>query len=479
MDKPVTPSPGGKTVHLPLVDMKSSLHLDGSRAYVHPADVKGRFATARKLVFVVLLAVYVALPWINVGGHPAVFLDIESRSFFLFGASFNAQDIWMLVFVVTGAAFGLVFLTAAAGRVWCGWACPQTVFLEALFRRLERLLQGPREKRLRRNAGPLTWDKVWRKTLTHLGYVVLAFLIAHVLLAYFVSVPQLLRAMQQSPAAHPEAFAVVAVLTGILLFNFAWFREQFCVILCPYGRLQSALLDPDSLVIGYEKSRGEPRGKAKKADATAGDAAEKHGDCVDCGRCVTVCPTGIDIRNGLQMDCVACTACIDACDEIMDKLNRPRGLIRYDSMAGLVGQPRRFFRPRIALYLVLGAFGVAAATFAYGRRVDFESNVLRVQGPPYTLEGGLVRNAFTIHIVNKRSSETVFLIEPVPAPGATFLVPLREVRLKPLAQVSAPVFVTLPANDFVSDRALPLRVVPKGFEAEARTITLPFLGPKR
>ena len=145
MDKPVTPSPGGKTVHLPLVDMKSSLHLDGSRAYVHPADVKGRFATARKLVFVVLLAVYVALPWINVGGHPAVFLDIESRSFFLFGASFNAQDIWMLVFVVTGAAFGLVFLTAAAGRVWCGWACPQTVFLEALFRRLERLLQGPRE----------------------------------------------------------------------------------------------------------------------------------------------------------------------------------------------------------------------------------------------------------------------------------------------------------------------------------------------
>ena len=472
----------GKKVHLPVIEAKSSIHLDGSRAYVHPADVSGRFATARKIAFVVLIAIYALLPWVNIGGHPAMFLDIEHRSFFLFGATFNAQDIWMMVFVVTGAFFGLVYLTAVAGRVWCGWACPQTVFREGVFRRVERLIEGPRDKRIRRNAGPWTWDKIWRKALVWPIYFGLAFVIAHVFLAYFVSIPRLFDAMRHNPGDHPEAFAVVMGLTGLLFFNFAWFREQFCVILCPYGRLQSALLDPDSLVVGYDVARGEPRGKAKKV-AKDDAGAPKQGDCVDCGRCVVVCPTGIDIRSGLQMDCIACTACIDACDEIMDKLGRPRGLIRYDSQEGLVGRPRRFLRPRIYLYTALGALGLAAATFAYSRRTDYEANVLRVQGAPYTLDAGLVRNAYSIHLVNKRSRETTFRLEPADdpmrEPSAAFVIPLKEVKLEPLAQVSTPIFVTVPVADFKMDHPMKIRVTPVDSPNDARVVSAPFLGPRR
>jgi cytochrome c oxidase accessory protein FixG len=461
--------------HLPVIEKgfeKSSIRRDGSRAFVYPADVSGRFATARKVVFAALIVIYAALPWVPVGGHPAVFLDIERRSFFLFGATFNAQDLWLVAFLATGACFGLVVLTALAGRLWCGWACPQTVFLEGVFRPIERFFEGSREKRMRRKAGPMTFDRLWRRTAVLAAYLVLAFVVAHVCLAYFVSIPRLFDAMRQRPAEHPEAFAVVMSLTGILFFDFAWFREQFCVILCPYGRLQSALLDPDSLVVGYDRARGEPRGKAtQKAKGAA------LGDCVDCNRCVVVCPTGIDIREGLQMDCLACTACIDACDDIMDKLGRPRGLIRYDSQNGLAGERRRILRPRLVVYAVLGAIGLVAATLAFRSRQDFEANVLRVQGPPYMLEGSVVRNAFTIHLVNKRSTETVYRIEPEPILGADFVIPVREARLASLAQVTSPVFVSIPRADFRSDFVVRLRIVPDGRDSEAQVVTAPFLGP--
>ncbi len=453
--------------HLPVLPPKSSLQIDGKRNFVYPADVKGRFTSARNVVFVILIGVYAALPWIQIKGHPAVYLDIAGRKFFLFGATFNAQDIWMTVFLLTGAAFGLVFATALLGRAWCGWACPQTVFLEGVYRRIERIVEGPREKRMRRAAGPWTVDKIWRKAVVHVLWLVASLALAHVFLSYFVSLHQLFDMMRRRPEEHPEAFLVVMALAALFYFNFAWFREQFCVVMCPYGRLQSVLLDPDSLVVGYDTARGEPRGKVKD---------EGRGACVDCNRCVVVCPTAIDIRVGLQMDCIACTQCIDACDEVMDKVHQPRGLIRYDSPNGLASKPRRLVRPRVLIYTGLGALGLLVATLSMSHHERFEANVLRVQGAPYVLDGDDVRNAYRLHLINKEGLATTFHVLPEPVPGVRFIVPLKDVRLESLASADVPIFATMPRSQF--QRQVELRIVVKSDLGEERTMVAPFLGPE-
>ncbi|MFO0628101.1 MAG: cytochrome c oxidase accessory protein CcoG [Polyangiales bacterium] len=308
--------------HLPVYQMKSSIRHDGSRATVHPADVHGRFNHARKVLFAALLAVYLALPWIRLGGNPAVLLDLPGRRFYLLGRLFNAQDGFLLFFLLAGIGVSLILVTTILGRVWCGWACPQTVFLESVFRPIQRLIEGSREARMRRESKPWDFDRAWRRALLWTVYLAISSALAHAFLGYFFPVRTLIAMILVGPGAHPEAFLAVTIATGLIFFDVAWFREQLCLAICPYGRLQSAMIDPDTLVVGYDAKRGEPRGKAK------GDGV---GDCVDCNRCVVVCPTGIDIRHGLQLDCIACTQCIDACDEVMDKLHRPRGLIRYDS----------------------------------------------------------------------------------------------------------------------------------------------------
>lgn len=445
----------------------SSLLPDGHRKFVYPADVKGRFAVARRWTFAVLIAVYVALPWIPIGGHPAVFIDIPRRHFHLFGATFNAQDIWMMLVVLLGFGFILLVATALLGRVWCGWACPQTVFLDGVYRRVERWLQGPRDKRMRRDAGEWTWDRVWRKSATHVAWIGISFVLAHVFLSYFTSLPGLFQMVQQAPGSHPEAFAVAAAVTAGLYLNFAFFREQLCIGVCPYGRLQSVLIDQDSLVIGYDTARGEPRGKL---------GHEGAGDCVDCKRCVVVCPTGIDIRNGLQLDCIACTACIDACDEIMVRIGRKPGLVRYDSLNGLQAKTKRVLRPR--LYLYFGIFGAAivAATFALAARRDFEANLLRTRGLPFVVDAEKVTNSFEIHIVNKKAESATFTVAPQPSEGMTFIVPMAEITLAPMADAHAPVFMTVPRAQFHGERRVPIRVSTPG---EERVLEARFLGPSR
>ena len=321
-----------KGPRLPVLDetlFSEALPLDGDRKAIQPADVHGRFHTARTAVFAALIAVWIVLPWIPIGGHPAVFIDIDRRSFYLFGATFNAQDAWMLFFLVTGVGFGLVYVTTLLGRVWCGWACPQTVFLEGVFRRIERWLEGPRERRLHRNAGPWTLEKLARKGAKQVIFAALAFLIAHVILAYFVSLPRAFEMVRHSPGAHPEAFcgrgADARPLREFRLVPRAVLRRALPV--------RAAAIGADGPAVALRRvrrRRGEPRGKK---------GTEGAGDCVDCRRCLVVCPTGIDIRKGTQLECIGCTACIDACDDVMARLDRPRGLIRYDSLEGLSGDP--------------------------------------------------------------------------------------------------------------------------------------------
>jgi len=448
-------------------DKASSLRSDGRRNFVHPADVSGRFDRLRMAVFALLIGLWAALPWIQLGGHPAVFLDIAARKFFLFGGTFNAQDVWLLFFLLSGLAFALLVATALYGRVWCGYACPHTVFLEALFRPVERLLEGPRNQRLRRNKGPWGWDTLWRKALKHAIYVVLAFVVAHVIISYFVSLPRLYAMVLGAPSEHPLAFVWASGLTAALYFNFSRFREQMCLILCPYGRLQSVLTDRDTMLIGYDLRRGEPRGKAKQAGV---------GDCVACDRCVAVCPTGIDIRNGLQIDCIGCARCIDACDEVMVKLGRDRGLVRYDSLKGFDGEPKRLLRPRIVLYAVLGVFGLIAATLALWQSRGYEANLLRLRGaPPLVLDGNTARNAFEIHLVNKRSQRARFTLSPEPEAALHYTLGVTSVELSALESRQIPVFVSFERGAIGDGHHAHLRVSVEG--GEPTVLDMPLLAP--
>jgi cytochrome c oxidase accessory protein FixG len=453
---------------LPILGQSSpggALLPDGSRRVIVPADVTGPYTRRRNVLFLLLVLIYVALPWIQIGGHPAVFLDLSHRAFFLFGATFNAQDTWLSFFLLSGVGFALIVVTALWGRVWCGYACPHTVFLEGVFRRIERLLEGPRNTRLRRDKAPLSFDRVWRKSVKHLTFFLLSFLVAHVFLSYFVSIPAVLEMMRARPAEHPEAFAWAFGMTAVMYGNFGWFREQMCLIICPYGRLQSVLTDNDTLVIGYDQRRGEPRGKAKE---------EHRGDCVDCGRCVVVCPTSIDIRNGLQLECVGCSACVDACDDVMTKLQRPTGLIRYDSQNGLNSLPKRFLRPRIYVYALLGVVGLTVAAFAFRARTPFEANLLRLQGALFVMDpvAHRVRNAVELHLVNKHAASTVFRVSGTSAQDLEYVIPMAQVTLGSLEERRIPIFVLAP-DDGVP-RTIRIRV---DDGSEPQVVQAPFVAP--
>ncbi len=450
-----------------------SLNSDGSRNFVHPADVRGRFTRLRWIVFAALVVIYVALPFVRIGGEPAVFLDIVRRRFYLFGTAFNAQDFWMVFLLLSGILLALVIVTTLWGRIWCGYACPQTVFLEGFYRRVERLLEGPRNIRMRRNAGPWGWDKAWRKLLKHAVFLAASFLIAHVFLSYFVSLPSLWTMMGGSPANHPVAFAWSMGMTLVLYLNFAWFREQLCLIVCPYGRLQSALTDEDTMVIGYDVGRGEPRGKLKKK---AED--EERGDCIDCHRCVVVCPTGIDIRNGLQMECIGCAACVDACDEIMAKVGRPKGLIRYDSQRQLRGEEKRTMRGRLFLYGLAVSAWVLGIVFAVQTHEPFEANLLRpAGGTPFVVRDGVVQNTLQVHLVNKADEPQTYRLEDV-SEGVTLVLPQPEVTLESGADQVVVVLARVPVDEMRAGLKAQVEVrLEGGSEEERVTLGATLLGP--
>jgi len=454
----------------PELDTLYTVNADGSRNFLHPADVRGRWQRRKNLLTALLIGVYAGLPWLTIGGRPAVLIDLPGRVAHLFGLTFTNQDFYLVFFLVSGLGFGLIVVTSLWGRVWCGYACPQTVFMEGVFRRVERALEGARPERIRRNLGPWTADKAGRKLVKHGLFLVLSTLIAHVFLSYFFPARELVRVLPEGPHGHGSAFFWTLFWTAVLYFNYSWFREQTCLIVCPYGRLQATLIDHDTVIIGYDARRGEPRHKG----------AGEGGDCVDCYRCVEVCPTGIDIRGGLQMECIGCANCIDACDEIMAKVSRPAGLVRYDSQRGLDGGARRFLRPRLFVYAALGLAGLLVAGFAAARREPFQVNVLRAPGLPFVLDEAGIRNIFTLHVQNKSDRPGLFTIvaEPAaagPAGRVALIIPQARVRLDALADAEIPIVATLPraawqvpfplsfaVTDSATGRRLAVKVVFRG-----------------
>ncbi|HVS51548.1 MAG TPA: cytochrome c oxidase accessory protein CcoG [Opitutaceae bacterium] len=487
-------------LQLPNRDSVTTIRDDGSRRFLFPADAHGRYATARRWTAYALIVFYLALPWIRIGGYPAVFLDVAARRFHLFGLTLAAQDLWLLFFLISGVGFSLFFVTALLGRVWCGWACPQTVFLDHVYRRIERWVDGDAVARRALAAAPLSAAKIFRRVVKHALYLGVSAFFTHLFLAYFVSLPEVWAMVSAAPGEHASLFVFMAAYTGLTYFIFAWFREQLCIVICPYGRIQSALTDDHTLVIGYDAKRGEPRSHRKRETgdgrpetfaSARGLAAvapnpspvsslpsPSKGDCVDCARCVQVCPTGIDIRQGLQIECIGCAACIDACDDVMTRLHRPRGLIRYDSLEGLSGRRTRWLRPRTLLYGVLLFAGASVATWAVSTFKPASFLVTRITGAPYFVDAASVRNQFFVRLVNKRAEPARFLLQLEHAPvGLQRTGFEKEIEVAALGEIVQPLVLQQPRASYTGPFEFTVRVesADHAFHLDRK---IEFLGPE-
>jgi cytochrome c oxidase accessory protein FixG len=444
----------------------STLNADGTRHWLRPRLARGRFLRGRRIVGVALIALFVVLPRIRIGGRPAVLIDLIAREVSAFGAVFRPTDGFVLMLLGLTIVLLVFLVTALFGRVWCGWGCPQTVYLELVFRPIERWLEGnaAQQAKLPRFH--------WRRLAKWSVYAALSFALANVLLAYFVGTDRLERWVFTSPLEHLGGFAVVFGVSALMLFDFAYFREQMCIVACPYGRLQTVLLDKQSLIIAYDEKRGEPRSKPKNKLPVVGA-------CVDCGACVDVCPTGIDIRKGLQMECIGCAQCVDACDTVMDKIGQPRQLIGYTSSDQLAGKPRKVFRLRTAIYPVLLAVVSGLFVWSIGTKPVAEVWVERISGPSFVeLPDGRIAARVQLKIENDADESRGYSISLVGAPDAELRSVQPSWRVKARHSIEVPLFIDTAASTFVrGKRVVHLRINDSvGFE---RVVSVTLLGPER
>ena len=462
----------------------STLDSSGERRWLYPTPSRGNFWWARLAIGWGLIALFTALPIVEIGGKPAVFLDIIHRRFVIFGTTFHATDTVYLMLLLLSVLLTIGLLTALLGRVWCGWGCPQTVYLEFVFRPIERLIEGPENQRRNRDQGPWRFDKIWRKGLKHTLYAAVALGLAHTFVAYFVSWDRLIAWMTGPPTEHWGFFFMMAFTTGLILFDFAYFREQMCVTICPYAKLQSVMMDRDSLIVSYDPNRGEPRGRRSREQRKK----EKEGveldlgDCIDCGACVRTCPTGIDIRDGLQLECVSCTQCIDACNDIMDKVDKPRGLIRYTSENALEGEETNILRPRVILYSALLLLAAGTLGVLLTSSQPLEVDLRRAPGAAFTrLEnaGGQIANHIQFRVRNKTAAPVSYTVEAV-EPEAMSLKMIGpasvEVPAGEMKRISA--WALLPASAFDQGSA-PAKFAVIGDGKKLREVSMSMLGPDK
>lgn len=414
-----------------------TLNADGTRRLIRPKLYKGKKYRARLITAWTLIALFVAIPFIRMNGNPLVLLDLPRRQFHLFGHTFLPTDGVLLMFLLLSIFVAIFWVTALVGRVWCGWGCPQTVYMEFLFRPIERLFEGNRAAQLRLDRkGPNA-----RRIAKYGVFALLSVLLGNLFLSYFVGVDTLWIWIRRSPVEHPGSFLVMAVTAALVFFDFAYFREQMCTVICPYARFQSVLLDRKSLIIGYDEKRGEPRGKGKPRPG--------EGDCIDCHACVVACPTGIDIREGLQLECIACAQCVDACDSIMDAIQKPRGLIRYSSQESLeTGKKTKLGRARVLIYPVLLAAFLSALFLLGAREGSADVTVLRGLTAPYVVNASGVQNQIRIKVQNRSGGAGAYHIALDGAPGAKLIAPENPLRVADGEHETTTVFVIAPPSLF-------------------------------
>ncbi|UAB83753.1 cytochrome c oxidase accessory protein CcoG [Zunongwangia sp. SCSIO 43204] len=383
-------------------DSIGTIDQEGKRAWIFPKKPSGKFYKYRKLVSYFLLAILFAAPFLKINGNQFLLFNVLERRFNFFGYPFWPQDFYLVVIMmIIGVVFVILF-TVAFGRIFCGWICPQTIFMEMVFRRIEYWIEGDRGKQIRLAKQAWNAEKIWKKGLKWTIFFIISFLIANIFLAYLIGSDQLLEYITEGPAENLSTFISLLIFTGVFYFIFTWFREQVCIIACPYGRLQGVLLDNKSIIVAYDHKRGEKeKGRAKFRKNEDRQATGK-GDCIDCLQCVQVCPTGIDIRNGTQLECVNCTACIDACDSMMDAVNLPKGLIRYASEENIEKKAKFKFTARLKGYTAVLIILVGVLTGMLFLRNDVEARILRLPGQLYEhQENNRISNVFTFKLVNK------------------------------------------------------------------------------
>ncbi|SDS01170.1 cytochrome c oxidase accessory protein CcoG [Christiangramia echinicola] len=379
---------------------------EGKRSWVYPKKPEGILYKYRKWVSYILLIILVVSPFIKINGNQFLMFNVLERRFNLFGNIFWPQDFYLFVLMMLIGVVFIVLFTVAFGRIFCGWICPQTIFMEMVFRRIEYWIEGDRGKQIRLDKQEWNAEKIRKKGLKWFIFFIISFLIANVFLAYLIGSDRLLLYINDGPLAHISTLISLLIFTGVFYFVFAWFREQVCIIACPYGRLQGVLLDNKSIVVAYDHKRGEKeKGRAKFKKKEDREASGK-GDCIDCFQCVQVCPTGIDIRNGTQLECVNCTACIDACNKMMDAVDLPRGLIRYASEENIEKKKKFRFTPRIKGYAAVLFILVSVLSGMLFLRSKVEANILRLPGQLYEhKENNIISNVYTYKLINKTSKD--------------------------------------------------------------------------
>ncbi len=424
----------------------------GGRNFLHPKKPVGIFYKYRTLLSWLLLTLLISAPFIKIKGNQFLLFDVVKGKYNIFGQPFWPQDFYLLVLSLLIGIVFIIFFTAIFGRIFCGWICPQTIFLEMVFRKIEYLIEGDRTKQIKLEKQAWNTEKILKKGIKWIIFYILSFVIANVFLAYFIGSDELLKYIHEGPLNHINILVKLGVFSLIFFFIFAWFREQVCIIACPYGRLQGVLLDNNSVVVAYDYKRGESTNGRSKIRKGEDREAKGYGDCIDCKQCVQVCPTGIDIRNGTQLECINCTACIDACDAMMDKVGYDRGLVRYASENNIARGENFKFDARIKSYTVVLILMVTALITLLFLRSDIEATVLRLPGQMFTTTDTTVTNVYTFTLINKTVNDFDDLqMKLISQPGEIKVIGTK-ISLKRESLKEGTIFITIAKKDLTSSK---------------------------
>ncbi len=466
-------SVGNEFVDEEFRDSIATVDEKGKRIWIYPKKPSGNYHRWRVFVTIVLLSLLFGGPFIKINDQPFLLLNIFERKFVILGQAFWPQDFFLLAVVLITFFVFIILFTVVFGRVWCGWMCPQTLFMEMVFRKIEYWIEGDAGAQRKLAKEPWTTSKIGKKTIKHFLFLSISILIGHTVMAYLIGVESTISIVSHSPAENPAGFIGLVAFTGIFYGVYAKFREQACVAVCPYGRLQGVLLTKESIVIAYDWLRGEPRGHLKKNQVQTG------GDCIDCKLCVHVCPTGIDIRNGTQLECVNCTACIDACDDVMVKIGKPKGLIRFASYNSIKDGILKIINARVIGYSFVLLALVGILSFALITRSDVETTILKVPGTLYQREPGFITNLYNVEFVNKTFEDiTVQIRVEEPATATLTRADGNIITIPTEGFAKSVYFIRIPEQDVLNARTV-IRLGIYHNDKKIETVKAKFIGPVR
>lgn len=400
----------------------------GKRKWIFPRKPSGKYTNYRTIVAYFLLAVFFILPFLKINGNPVLLINVIDRQFFIFGQPFFPQDFFILALGAITSIVFIILFTVVFGRIFCGWICPQTIFLEMIFRKIDYLIEGDRNKQMKLDRQEWNSEKIWKRSLKWSIFLIISLIITHWMFMYIVGYQEVFNMIKEGPFNNFTSFLVMIVFTAAFYFTFAWFREQVCTLVCPYGRLQGVLIDKQTINVYYDFKRGEKRSKWRKGEDRK---AEGKGDCIDCYQCVVVCPTGIDIRNGQQLECINCTACIDACDEVMVKVGLPTGLIRYATEDEIEKEAPFKFTGRMKAYSVVLLLMLGFLGFLLSNRGTMEAKFIKPAGSTYFVRDGQITNIYNYTFLNKSNKDQLVTIKIMePAHGTVTLSTADKILLK-------------------------------------------------